>query len=252
MKIKRILVSQPQPDPTLPPFGKLAERTGVELVFRPFIHVEGVTSYEFRKQRIDLTKFPSVIFTSRTAVDHFFRLAEEIRYNVPETTRYFCNSENVALYLQKYTVYRKRKIFFPADGTMESLVKMMDKYKKERFLLPLADVHKPDVPKLLRKEGIRFTKVITHRTVSSDLSDVDISQFDLLVFYSPQGIKSLTENFPDFVQGDVSIAAFGATTHKAVKAAGLVLQVPVPTPTCKSMTEALEAYIGEQNGQSTT
>lgn len=247
MKIKKVLVSQPRPEQAQSPYLRMADKLGLEMVFRPFIQVEGLTAYEFRKQKIDFAKFPSIVFTTRTAVDHFFRIAEEIRYTVPETTRYFCTSEQVALYLQKYTIYRKRKIFFPEDGELKTLIKSMQRFKTERFLIPLSDVHKADIPRDIRKEGIRLTKVILYRTVSSPLQDLDINTFDALVFYSPQGIKSLQENFPSFEQGDKVIAAFGKSTHNAVKRAGYTLQVAVPTAACKSMTEALEHFIAENN-----
>lgn len=247
--ISKVLVSQPEPTHEHSPFARLSEKTGVEFVFRPFIRVEGLSAYEFRKQKVDITKCPFIIFTSRAAIDHFFRIAEELRYQVPDETRYFCLSEQIALYLQKYIVYRKRKIFFSEDGTEQGLIVTMDKYRNERFLFPTSEVFSQKVPRELKKEGIKYTKAVLYRTVSSDLSDVELSQFDMLVFYSPLGIRSLQENFPDFEQGDTIIAAFGKGTHAAVKAAGLALQIPVPTPRCLSMTDALEHYILEHNEQ---
>lgn len=247
MKISKVLVSQPEPTHSQSPFARLAEKTGVELTFRPFIQVEGVSSYEFRKQKVDFAKYSCVILTSRTAATHFFRMAEELRYQVPETIRYFCLNEPIALYLQKYIVYRKRKVFFTENGTIPELLKQMEKYKKERFLVPLSEVHSQELPKAMKKESIKFTKAILYRTVSSDLQDVDINKYDLLVFYSPLGIKSLQENFPDFKQEERIIAAFGKNTHAAVKSAGLDLQIPVPTPTCLSMTDALEEFILNAN-----
>jgi hypothetical protein len=246
-RINRILVSQPKPLIPNTPFEELAKKAGVELVFQPFIHVEEVSANDFRKQRIDLAKFPSVIFTGRQAIDHYFRIAEAVRFKVPDETRYFCTSESVALYLQKHTTYRKRKISFPEDGKLETLLKQMERYKEEKFLLPLSDVHTLEVPRELKKAGIKFSKTILYRTVSSDLSGVDLTSFDMLVFYSPQGVKSLQVNFPDFKQGSMCIAAFGKNTQRAVKTAGLVLNVPAPTATCKSMTEALDVFLTKRN-----
>jgi uroporphyrinogen-III synthase len=246
-RINRILVSQPRPPIPNSPFEVLAKKAGVEIVFEPFIHVEEVSANDFRKQRIDLAKFPSVIFTGRKAIEHYFRISEAVRFKVPDEMRYFCTSEAVALYLQKHITYRKRKIFFPEDGTLEALIKQMERYKDEKFLLPLSDVHTPEIPRELKKAGIKFSKTILYRTVSSDLQHVDINSFDMLVFYSPQGVKSLMANFPEFKQGSVCIAAFGKNTHRAVKAEGLKLEVPAPTTTFKSMTEALDDFLTKRN-----
>ncbi len=247
LRINRILVSQPKPPIANSAFELLAKKVGVELVFQPFIHVEDVSANDFRKQRIDLTKFPAVIFTGRKAVEHYFRIAKEVRFNVPDELRYFCISKAVADYLQNFITYRKRKIFFSEDGTLESLIKQMERYKEEKFLLPLSDVATPEVARELKKAGLKFSKTILYRTVSTDLSHLDINSFDMLVFYSPQGVKSLKENFPDFQQGSICIAAFGKNTHRAVKTSGLVLNVPAPTATCKSMTEALDLFLTERN-----
>jgi len=246
-RINRILVSQPRPLIPNSPFELLAKKADVEIVFEPFIHVEEVSANDFRKQRIDLAKFPSVIFTGRKAIEHYFRISEAVRFKVPDDMRYFCTSETVALYLQKHITYRKRKIFFPEDGKLETLIKQMERYKEEKFLLPLSDVHTPEIPRELKKAGIRFSKTILYRTVSSDLQHIDINSFDMLVFYSPQGVKSLKANFPDFQQGEVCIAAFGKNTHRAVKTEGMTLHVPAPTTTCKSMTEALDAFLTKRN-----
>lgn len=247
MKISRVLVSQPKPDSPDSPFVRLAELTGAAFDFRQFIRVEGVTTYEFRKQKIDLAKFPSVVFNSKTSVDHFFRICEEVRYTIPDSLRYFCLTENIALYLQKYIVYRKRKVFIAEGGALDSLIEQMQKYREERFLFPVSNVQKADQLRDIRKAGIRVTKAVLYNTVSSDIKDVDISSYDLLVFYSPFGIKSLFENFPEFQQGEIKIAAYGKTTHRAAKSAGLTINVPVPSPRFQSMTDALERFICEAN-----
>ncbi|PID90403.1 MAG: uroporphyrinogen-III synthase [Bacteroidetes bacterium] len=247
MKISKLLIAQPEPTHKHNVFQRVAEKTGVEMTFQPFIKVEGVSTYDFRKQKIDYAKFPCVILTSRTAIDHYFRLAEEIRYTVPETTRYFCLSEQIALYLQKYIVYRKRKIVFAEDGQLDTLINMMGRYKSERFLIPLSEQHKPEVPRELRRAGIKATKCIMFRTQSQPLDSIAIEDYDMLVFYSPHDIKSLQENFPEYEQSNQAIAAWGKKTHTAAKSAGLELQIAMPTTKCRSMTEALEAYIVENN-----
>lgn len=246
MKIKKIIVSQPEPQSEKSPYLELAQRHGLKIDFRPFIHVEGVTSKEFRQQRIDILNHTAVIFTSKTAIDHFFRICEELRITVPETMKYFCITESVALYLQKYIVYRKRKIFY-GNNTFQDLMEVILKHKDEKFLLSLSDVHKPEIPKSLDKAKLKYTKGIFYKTVSSDLSDLKEVNYDMLVFYSPNGIKSLFDNFPSFEQGDIKIAAFGPTTAKAVKDAGLRLDVCAPTPSCTSMPQALDEFIKKFN-----
>ena len=224
---------------------ELAQKYGLKIDFRPFIHVEGVSSKEFRQQKINILDHTAVIFTSKTAVDHFFRICEEVRVTVPETMKYFCITESVALYLQKYIVYRKRKIFY-GNNTFADLLEIMQKHKEEKYLLSLSDVHKPEIPKSLDKAKIKYTKAIFYKTVSSDLSDLkDDFPYEMIVFYSPNGIKSLHDNFPNFDQGEIVIGAFGANTAKAVKDAGLRLDVMAPTPTCPSMTHALDVFLKE-------
>ncbi len=245
MKIKKIVISQPEPLNEKSPYMEITQKYGVHLDFRPFIHVEGVTSKEFRQQKINILDHTAVIFTSKTAIDHFFRICEEIRVNVPETMKYFCITESIAHYLQKYIVYRKRKIFF-GNNTFQDLLEIIVKHKDEKFLLPLSDPHKPDIPKALNKTKVKYTKGIFYKTVSSDLSDLKPFPYDMIVFYSPSGIKSLFENFPDFQQNDIAIGAFGDTTAKAVKDAGLRLDVKAPTDTFKSMTQALDVFLKEQ------
>lgn len=246
LKIKKIIVSQPEPQSEKSPYLELINKYNLKIDFRPFIQVEGVSSKEFRQQRIDILEHTAVIFTSRTAIDHFFRICEEVRITVPETMKYFCITEAVALYLQKYIVYRKRKIFFGA-GTFPMLMEVISKHKTEKFLVPLSDMHKAEIPKLLDKAKVKYTKAILYRTVSSDLSDLKDIYYDIIVFYSPSGIKSLFKNFPDFVQGDTKIAAFGPTTTKAVNDYKLRLDIQAPTPACPSMTQALDEFIKKHN-----
>ncbi|PWD99665.1 uroporphyrinogen-III synthase [Marinilabilia rubra] len=246
MKIKKILVSQPKPSTTKSPYFDLSEKNNVKIDFRPFIQVEGVSSKEFRQQKVNILDHTAVIFTSRTAIDHFFRICEETRVTVPDDMKYFCISEATAFYLQKYIVYRKRKIFH-STGKFPDLVEVIKKHKQEKFLVPLSDIHKPEIPNLLTKAKIKFTKAILYRTVSSDLSDLKDINYDVLVFFSPSGIKSLMQNFPDFEQNDTLIASFGPATAKAVKEAGLRLDIQAPMPQAPSMTAALEMYIKKHN-----
>lgn len=246
MKIKKIIVSQPDPLSEKSPYMELASKYNLKIDFRPFIQVEGVSAKDFRQQRIDILLHTAVLFTSRTAIDNFFRICEEVRITVPENMKYFCITESIAHYLQKYIVYRKRKIFF-GPGTFVQLMDVILKHKGEKFLVPLSDVHKAEIPKTLDKAKIKYTKGIFYRTISSNLSDLKELDYDVLVFYSPSGIKSLFENFPSFNQGEISIAAFGDNTAKAVKDSGLRLDIKAPTPACTSMTQAIDEYIKKYN-----
>lgn len=246
MKVKTILVSQPKPETDKSPYFDLSDKCKVKVDFRSFIHVEGVDSKEFRQQKVNIQDYGAIIFTSRNAVDHFFRMAEEVRYNVPDDLKYFCLSESTAYYLQKYVVYRKRKIFHGRQ-TMHDLLPLIKKHKEERFLLPCADILKKDIPELLEKNNINFDQAMLYRTVCSDLSDLADVNYDVLVFFSPAGITSLYENFPDFKQNDTRIAVFGATTAKAAENAGLEINIAAPKPEAPSMTMALEQYIKKQN-----
>ena len=245
MKIKKVVISQPEPQNEKSPYMELAQKYGLKIDFRPFIHVEGVSSKEFRQQKINILDHTAVIFTSKTAVDHFFRICEEVRVTVPETMKYFCITESIALYLQKYIVYRKRKIFY-GNNTFADLLEIMQKHKEEKYLLSLSDVHKPEIPKSLDKAKIKYTKAIFYKTVSSDLSDLrDDFPYEMIVFYSPNGIKSLHDNFPNFDQKEIVIGAFGTNTAKAVKDSGLRLDVMAPTPSCPSMTHAIDVFLKE-------
>lgn len=239
-------MSQPKPTTPKSPYADLAEKNNLKIDFRPFIQVEGVPAKEFRKQRINILDHSAVIFTSRTAIDHFFRIAEELRVSVPDTMKYFCISEATAYYLQKYIVYRKRKIFH-STGRFTDLVDVLKKHREETFLVPLSDIHKQEIPSLLNKNKINYTKAILYRTVSSDLSDLKDVNYDVLVFFSPSGIKSLFQNFPDFKQNDTKIASFGPATAKAVKEAGLRLDIQAPMPQAPSMAMALEQFIKKYN-----
>lgn len=246
MKIKKILVSQPRPATEKSPYFDIAEKYGVEMVFRPFIKVEGLSVKEFRQSKINLTEYTAIIFTARHAVDHFFRLCEELRIKVPDTMRYYCTTESIALYLQKYIVYRKRKISFGLTGKLddEQLVNAMLKNPDEKYLLPISNVHKDNISYLLDK-GLDVTKAIMYRTVSNDFQPNEKLDYDMLVFFSPSGIASLKKNFPDFDQEkeNIYIATFGTTTAKAVKDAGLRLDVQAPTAKFRSMPEAIESFL---------
>ena len=242
MKVKTILVSQPEPKVENSPYLRLVEKQKIKVDFRPFIHVEGVNARDVRQQKIDLTQFTAIILTSRNAVDHFFRIAEEMRFKVPDSMKYFCQSEAVAYYLQKYVVYRKRKIYV-GKRTFQELAPLVKKYKDEKFLLPSSDVLKPLVPETLNELKVDWKRAILYKTVISDLSDLRDVYYDILVFFSPSGIESLLKNFPDFEQNNTRIAVFGNTTVKAATEAGLRIDIEAPTPETPSMTMALDKYI---------
>jgi len=246
MKVKTILISQPEPKLDNSPYSELEEKLKIKIDFIPFIHVEGVSSKDVRQQKIDLTHYSAVILTSRNSVDDFFRIAEEMRFKVPDTLKYFCLSEAVAYYLQKYVVYRNRKMYV-GKRTFSELSPYIKKYKNEKFLLPASDMLKPDVPKTLNKLGVDWKQGIFYKTVVSDLTHLRDVYYDILVFFSPTGIKSLFENFPDFQQNETKIAVFGNTTVKAAKEHGLVVNIMAPTPETPSMTMALMKYIKEAN-----
>jgi len=246
MKVKTILVSQPEPKIENSPYFDLQEKQKVKIDFRPFIHVEGVSAKDVRQQKVDLNNYTAIILTSRNAVDHFFRVAEEMRFKIPDTLKYFCQSEAVAFYLQKYVVYRKRKIYV-GKSSFSDLSPLIKKYKDEKFLLPNTDKVKPEVPDTLNALGVNWKQAIFYKTVISDLSDLADVYYDVLVFFSPSGIESLFHNFPDFKQNNTRIAAFGPTTIKAVEERGLRIDIPAPTPDTPSMTMALEKYIEREN-----
>ncbi|MFH1319676.1 MAG: uroporphyrinogen-III synthase [Bacteroidota bacterium] len=246
MEIKTILVSQPKPESEKSPYSDLAKKQGVDIDFRPFIHIEGIGSQEFRKNRIDINQFNAIILTSRNAADHFFRICQEMRVPIRDSVKYFCVSEAIAYYLQKYVIYRKRKIFY-GNQTFDELIKIIKKHKDEQFLLPCSDILKDEIPGILEKNNINFCKAVIYRTVCSDLSDLANVNYDMLVFFSPSGIRSLFKNFPDFKQNNTKIAAFGPTTAKAVRKSGLTLNVQAPMPNAPSMTMAIEQYLKKVN-----
>jgi uroporphyrinogen-III synthase len=246
MKIKKILVSQPQPDSEKSPYYELAEKNNVKIDFRPFSHVLGVPCKDFRKQRIDILAHTAVIFNSKTAIDHFFRICGEMRISVPDTMKYFCVSESVAFYLQKYIIYRKRKIFH-GNGIVNDLTELILKHQDERYLLPLSDQQNEELTILLDKQKVKYSKAILYQNVCLDLSDLSIINYDLLVFFSPSSFKSLLKNFPEFKQNEIKIGSFGSSTAKAILEAGLRLDLQAPRPEAPSMIAALEQYIKEQN-----
>jgi uroporphyrinogen-III synthase len=247
-KVKHILVSQPKPaENDKNPYLDLAKKHHIAVTFRQFIKVEGLTAQEFRAQRIDILEHGAVILTSKLAVDHYFRICNEMRVTVPESMKYFCINEQTAYYLQKYIQYRKRKIFF-GHGTILDLVDVIRKNRAEKFLLPASDVHKEQIVDFLDEVKITFTKATFYKTVSADLSDMkSLAEYDILVFFTPVGIKSLKQNFPNFKQGSTRIAAFGYTTAQTVKNMGLRLDIFAPNPQNPSMSGALDAYIKEAN-----
>ncbi len=243
MKIKKILVSQPKPTSEKSPYYDIANKYGVDIVFRPFIKVESVSAKEFRQQKVSILDYTAIVFTSRHAIDHFFHLCEELRVSIPETMKYFCVTESIALYIQKYVQYRKRKVFFGATGKIEDLIPSMVKHKAERYLVPMSDVHNDEVKNLLDKAKLQHTEVVMYRTVSNDFAPDEPFDYDMLVFFSPVGVAALQKNFPDFKQEDIAIGCFGPATAKAARDAGLRLDVEAPTPAALSMTGALEMFL---------
>jgi uroporphyrinogen-III synthase len=247
LKIKKVLVSQPKPASEKSPYYDIAEKYGVKIDFRPFIKVESVTAKEVRQQKVSILDHTAVIFTSRHAIDHFFHLCAEMRVNVPETMKYFCVTEQIALYIQKYVQYRKRKIFFGSTGKIEDLMPAILKHKTEKYLVPMSDVHNDDIKNLLDKNNIQHKEVVMYRTVSNDFTEDEEFDYDMLVFFSPAGVSSLKKNFPDFDQKDVKIGTFGSTTAQAVRDAGLRLDLEAPTVQAPSMTAALDMFIKENH-----
>ena len=246
-KVKSILVTQEAPTDPNSPYLKLAEKFNLKIDFRPFIQVEPVPAKEFRKQKIDILNHTAIIFTSRNAVDHFFIICQELKVEMPADMKYFCISDQTSNYLQKYIVIRKRKIFTGLKDTHD-LLEIIKKHKNEKFLFPCSDIRKNDIPDYLRENGYSFTEAIIYHTVAANLSDLKNVYYDILAFFSPSGINSLFVNFPDFIQNNTRLAAFGPTTSKAVHDAGLILDIEAPLPNAPSMTGALELYIKRANG----
>lgn len=243
MKIKKILVSQPKPASEKSPYYDIAHKYGVDIVFRPFIKVEGVTAKEFRQQKVSILDYTAIVFTSRHAIDHFFKLCEELRVTIPETMKYFCVTEAIALYIQKYVQYRKRKVFFGNTGKINNLIPTMVKHKTEKYLVPLSDVHTDELKDLLDQNKLQHTEVVMYRTVSNDFKADEKFDYDMLIFFSPVGVAALKKNFPNFEQKDIAIGSFGPTTAKAVREAGLRLDLEAPSAVAPSMTGALELYL---------
>jgi uroporphyrinogen-III synthase len=246
MKVKTILVSQPEPKVENSPYFEIQHKLKVKVDFRPFIHVEGVNAKDVRAQKVDLNNYSAIILTSKNSIDHFFRVAEEMRFKVPETMKYFCQSEAIAFYLQKYVVYRKRKIYV-GQKDFADLSPLIKKYKDEKFLLPASDQLNDDIPTVLNNLKVDWTPGTFYRTVMSDLTDLKDVYYDVLAFFSPTGIKSLFKNFPDFKQNETRIAVFGSTTQKEALEHGLRIDIMAPAPGTPSMTMALEKYITEAN-----
>jgi uroporphyrinogen-III synthase len=245
LKIKRILISQPQPTSGKSPYFDLADKYGVEFVFKPFIRVEKLSAKEFRQQRVSILDHTAVVFTSRHAIDHFFNLCAELRINVPDDMKYFCITETVSLYIQKYVQYRKRKVFFGTTGKVDNLLAPILKHKGEKYLIPMSNVHTDELRSLLIANKIAHTETVMYRTVSNEVDANELKDFDMLVFFSPAGIDSLLENVPDFVQGDKIIGCFGQTTAKAITDAGFRLDIEAPVPGITSMSAAIDKYLSE-------
>lgn len=245
--IKKILVSQPQPTSPKSPYYDLAARHNVEVVFHPFIKVEGLSAKEFRQQHINVLDYTAIVFTSRHAIDNFFNLCKEMRVTIPEDMKYFCITETVALYIQKYVQYRKRKVFFGSTGKIDDLLPAMTKHKTEKYLVPLSDVHNNEISLKLDAKKLVHKEVVMYRTVSNDFTPDEPFDYDMLIFFSPSGVQALLKNFPDFKQGEIAIGTFGPTTAKAVKDAGLRLDLEAPSDKYPSITAALEDFVSQQN-----
>ena len=245
--VKKILISQPQPSSDKSPYYDIAKEFGVQLDFRPFFKVEGISAKEFRQQKINLLDYTAVVFTSRHAINNYFNLAKEMRITIPEDMKYFCSIETIALYIQKFVQYRKRKVFFGKTGKIDDLLPTMVKHKTEKYLVPLSSVHNDDVKNLLDSKHLKHRECVMYRTVSNDFTDEEKKNFDydMLVFFSPTGVRALLKNFPDFKQGDAKIAAFGPATAREIEAQGLRLDLQAPSKEFPSMAMALKNYLKE-------
>ena len=243
--IKKILVSQPKPTSEKSPYYDIASKFDVELVFRPFIKVESIIAKDFRAQKVNILDYTAIVFTSRHAIDHFFNMAKELRVNIPEDMKYFCVTETIALYIQKYVQYRKRKVFFGETGRVDDLLPAMTKHKNEKYLVPMSDVHTDSLSNLLDSKKLQHKECVMYKTVSNDFTPEEVKSFDydMLIFFSPAGIESLMKNFPNFKQGEIAIATFGPTTAKAAKEAGLRLDIEAPSEKYPSMTGALQHFL---------
>ena len=246
--IKKILVSQPKPTSEKSPYFDIARKLDVEIVFRPFIKIEALTPVEFRQQKVSILDHTAVVFTSRNAIDNFFKLCKEMRVAIPDDMKYFCITETVSLYIQKYVQYRKRKVFFGDTGKVGDLLPLILKHKNDKYFIPQSDVHSKDFTDMLDAKGISYTSGVMYRTVSTQITEEEVCDYDMLVFFSPSGIQSLQTNLPNYNQGDTLIATFGPATAKSVQDAGLRLDLQAPTPAHPSITAALDAYLKEHNG----
>ncbi len=246
--VKKILVSQPKPSSEKSPYYDIMRKHDVELIFRPFIKVESLTPREFRAQRINILDHTAIIFTSRHAIDNFFLLCQEMRVEIPENIKYFCITETISHYIQKYVQYRKRKVFYGETGKIGDLMPLILKHKNDKYFIPQSDVHSDEFTNMLDAKGINYTCGVMYRTVSTEFAEDELRDYDMLVFFSPSGIQSLLKNFPEYKQGDTAIATFGPATAKSVQDAGLRLDLQAPTPEYPSITAALDAYLKQNNG----
>ncbi|MEE1234398.1 MAG: uroporphyrinogen-III synthase [Bacteroidaceae bacterium] len=246
--IKKILVSQPKPTSEKSPYFDIARKLDVEIVFRPFIKIEALTPVEFRQQKVSILDHTAVVFTSRNAIDNFFKLCKEMRVAIPDDMKYFCITETVSLYIQKYVQYRKRKVFFGTTGKIDDIIPLMVKHKNEKYFVPQSDQHTDDFANMLDAKKLNHSEAVMFRTVSNDFAKDEPFDYDMLIFFSPSGISSLMKNFPGYQQGDTAIGTFGPTTAKAAKDAGLRVDLEAPTPQFPSITAALQDYVARHNG----
>ena len=245
--IKKILVSQPKPTSEKSPYFEIADKHNVEFDFHPFIKIEGLSSREFRQQKVQILDHSAIVFNSRHAIDYFFTLCKEMRVTIPEDMKYFGISETVALYIQKYVQYRKRKVFFGNTGKWPELLTVMAKHKTEKYLVPLSDVHNDDVAQMLDSKKLKHTECVMYRTVSNGFPEDKKLDADMVVLFTPAGVDSLLSNFPDFKELNVKLACFGPATKKAIEDAGLSIELSAPTEKARSMTAAIDMYLEENN-----
>ena len=247
LKVKKILVSQPRPTSEKSPYFDIMDKHGVKIDFRPFIKVDPIDAKEFRKQKVSILDHTAIVFNARHGIDHFFRLCTEMRITVPETMKYFCVSESVALYLQKYIQYRKRKVFFGATGKLSDLIPLMTRHLNEKYMIVVSDVHNEEILSTFQAQKIEINKAIMYKTVSNDFGPDEPFDYDMLVFFSPAGIAALKKNFPNYEQGETVIGCLGANTAQAAREAGLRLDIEVPSPQYPSLTMAIDAYLKENH-----
>lgn len=247
--IKKIMISQPKPANDKSPYYDLEKEHGVKFVFRPFIKVEGLSAKEFRQQKVSILSHTAVVFTSRHAIDNYFKLAKELRLTIPEDMRYFCVTETISLYIQKYVQYRKRKVFFGSTGKIDDLLPAMVKHKTEKYLVPLSSVHNDDIKNLLDSKGLTHTECVMYRTVSNDFTQEEIDAFDcdMLIFSTPTGVDYVTKSFPKVQEGNLKLGAFGPATAKAIEDAGIKPSLVAGTPEHPSMISALKSFLEKEN-----